>query len=192
MSASEFTRTSPPNRVVLIGHVLAALGVGAIVVVMPLDVLALVGPIVVLVTLLAFPAMRNRWIAGTWLVVIGAVALGAAAAPVKDLDRQLDQTPLTLRRTTMSVRELAEWGREIQPRLHVSEELIERDGDQTIQFPSSRPTLRAFIQAINTQTNLQCEGGGRCGNGATILRGTGGYLSLSLHPKSSIPLARSR
>jgi hypothetical protein len=44
------------------------------------------------------------------------------------------------------------------------------DRDAFVRWPSSRPTLREFIEAIESQTLLRHEFG-HCGNGWTLLRG---------------------
>lgn len=98
------------------------------------------------------------WRVGT---VAAMVAL-AAVAPVKHEDRRVGP----FAGASASLGELA--------RGEVIYQTFDPDYDRvTVALPSSNPTRRQVIRAINAQTDF-CAGIMRCGNGATILFGGGG------------------
>ena len=92
------------------------------------------------------------------LAIIVAMVTGAIYLPTKYEDRMIVHG---LSASTVTLREL---GR------HAPISYAPKDADVTISLPSSQPTLRETMRAIETQTSLRCEAG-RCGNGVTFLGG---------------------
>jgi len=173
-------------------HLLAAVGLGAVVVATPLPIN--------FAALIVWAILVGRWVRaqararggqawavelGMQLATMGALVLAAASAPGKVVD-QVKARLVALPRREMTVAELREpsaYGLTIPLRYTVS--APDDLAGHVVRFPRANPTVREFIAAIETQTPLRHRFG-HCGNGWTIL--WGGDCSFGLFFRVPLPV----
>jgi len=92
------------------------------------------------------------------IAIIATMISAAIYLPTKPEDRKIVEG---LSKTTVTLAELSR---------HAGIRVLPEHADVSVILPSTQPTLRQVIRAIETQTPLRCEVG-RCGNGVTFLGG---------------------
>lgn len=112
------------------------------------------------------------------LVFAGVVGAAAAYRPVKVVEQQLNRT-VTLPATRTTLAELAyhaTFDRRHFPAL-TSLTFADRDQNVVVEWPARQITLRQFVDALESQTDLRHKFS-HCGNGYTVLGG--GDCSMGL------------
>lgn len=105
------------------------------------------------------------------LVFVGVVAAAAAYRPAKVVERQLSR-PVTLPETRMTLAQLAYhhrfYRRDIPAVMEIA--FADEGRDIVVEWPARQITLRQFLKALESQTELRHKFS-HCGNGYTILGG---------------------
>ena len=192
---SELENRKPPTRwfVALIGTALLSVFMAAIASVVPMMVgfASIAGLVPTLWSSFRDTRRKNPLAFGVASVLIAmcgffGTVYAAHLAPFKTTESYLNRT-LELPRTTIALRELACLDDDYRATLYlrgITVSISDDQVEQKVTFPSTKLSLREFVDAVERQTSLRHRFG-HCGNGSSILWGGDCSFGLQLRPEPS-------